>query len=507
MPLKDFLAILRRRWILITALTLICLAVAAGVSFSETPTYEASAKVYFRLAVGSTPGEINSGQTYTQNQINTYAAMTDTPLVLDPVASEIGHGYTAKSLAGKVAASAGADTVIVTITATDESATRAADIANATAASLGKAARSLATKDGNGQPTIDAQTVARATAPSSPSAPRKTRNMALGLLGGLFLGIALAVMRELLDKRLRNRSDVEAVSDAPLLGEVQSDRTLARRHIVVSEDAGGGVSAESFRRVQTNLDFLGVDEGPMAVVVTSAVAQEGKSSVAINVAIAAAEAGKRTLLVDADLRSPSVAEYLGVPGAAGLSSILAKRARLEDVVQPYGDDLPLEILASGPTPPDTLRLLRSEAMTALLSELSGRYDLVVLDCAPLLPVIDAAVLARQVSGAILVVRLAPRGLRLGGRPTASRGQLADAVRSLEQADADVLGVVLNGVPSKSDAYYGYGAGDKGAHREDDQTPATSSRGGSASGRAGVVGNDVPASRHGASAGGSAPAKR
>ena len=311
MPLKDFLAILRRRWMLITAVTLICVAVAAVVSFTQTPTYEATAKVYFRLAIGSTPGDINSGQTYTQNEINTYAAMADTPLVLGPVSNDIGHGYTVKTLAGKVAATAAADTVIVSITATDPSPSRAAKIANLTAASLGQAARDLSVKAASGEPTIDARTVAAATVPTAPSAPRKTRNMALGLLGGLFLGIALAVVRELLDKRLRGRSDIEDVTDAPLLGEVQSDRVLARRHVVVSEQAGGGVQAESFRRVQTNLDFLGVAEGPMSVVVTSAVAQEGKSSVAINVAIAAAESGKRTLT---DRRRPALAVRGRIPG-------------------------------------------------------------------------------------------------------------------------------------------------------------------------------------------------
>jgi capsular exopolysaccharide synthesis family protein len=211
------------------------------------------------------------------------------------------------------------------------------------------------------------------------------------------------------------------------------------------------------------LNFLAVDHHPLAVVVTSAVAKEGKSSIAANLAIASAEAGSRTLLIDADLRSPSIAEYMGVEGAAGLTNILIGQVDFDDVVQTYAADLPLEILAAGPIPPNAGRLLASDAMTALLIDVMDRYDVILLDCAPLLPVTDAAVLAREVSGAVVVSRLsgARRLPRFERRPRTTRRQFSEALGSLTQLDAEVLGVVVNGQAPKPNSYYGYETADRG----------------------------------------------
>lgn len=454
MPLRDFFVILRRRWLSIAALTVVCMVAVGVLTFRETPQYRASAQVYFTLPYGNTAGDLSQGSTFTQSQVLTYAEMVKLPIVLDPVAEDVGHRLSPSDIGGKVSASVTPNTVIVTVSATDASPKLAARIANSAADHLGAAARDLAPKSTAGTSTVDARTVGRATPPKLPFSPRKTRNVALAMLGGLFLGIAIAVLRDLLDIRIKGRGDIEEITDAPLLGEITNDRNLARRRVVL-RDSPAGVQAEAFRRVQTNLAFIGVDGKPVAAVITSSLAMEGKSSIAVNLALACAEAGLKTLLVDGDLRSPSVAYYMGLEGTSGLSNVLVGQADLEEVVQQYDADLPLDVLTSGPVPPNAGRLLGSASMSALLNDMRAAYDVVLIDSAPLLPVTDAAVLARQVSGAILVARTTGSRRPVRRRGT-SRHQLAEAVQSLEQADADVLGVVLNGLPQKQIAYYGYG---------------------------------------------------
>jgi capsular exopolysaccharide synthesis family protein len=172
---------------------------------------------------------------------------------------------------------------------------------------------------------------------------------------------------------------------------------------------------------------------------------EGKSSTSVNLAITLAEAGMRVLLIDGDLRRPKVAEYMGIEGAVGLTDHLIGRANLDDVVQPWGDGN-LAILPAGQVPPNPSELLSSKAMINLLKKLDKSYDTVIIDAPPLLPVTDAAILSKLVSGgAMLVV----------GSGKISKHQLEAAIRSLDTAGGRLVGVIMNFLPSKGVDAYGY----------------------------------------------------
>jgi capsular exopolysaccharide synthesis family protein len=172
-------------------------------------------------------------------------------------------------------------------------------------------------------------------------------------------------------------------------------------------------------------------------------AGEGKSTVAVNLAVALAETGSRVLLVDADLRRPSVARVLGIEGAAGLTTVLLGQADIDDVVQPWGTS-GLHVLPSGALPPNPTELLGSLPMRRLLEQARARYDHVVVDSAPLLPVADSAVLAGLVDGTLL----------LANATKVRRHQLAESLQNLARVEAPVLGVVLNQVV-RNDRTYGY----------------------------------------------------
>jgi capsular exopolysaccharide synthesis family protein len=212
--------------------------------------------------------------------------------------------------------------------------------------------------------------------------------------------------------------------------------------------------AEAYRQLRTNLQFLQVggaaaDDAPggRVLTVSSSVAGEGKSTTAANLAVALAETSARVLLVDADLRRPALAGFLGLEGAVGLTTVLLGQAERGDVVQEWGT-AGLQVLPSGPLPPNPTELLGSPAMRRLLDELRAEYDYVVLDSAPLLPVADGAVLAAQVDGTVLLANVTK----------VRRHQVTEALTTLGRVDAPVLGLVLNQVP-RDEHTYGYAAED------------------------------------------------
>lgn len=198
--------------------------------------------------------------------------------------------------------------------------------------------------------------------------------------------------------------------------------------------------------LRTNLQFLDLGNQPKSFVITSAVPGEGKTSTATNLAIALAQAGKRVLLVDGDLRRPRVAKLLGLESAVGLTTVLVGRSDLADSIQVHQES-GVHFLSSGPVPPNPTEILQARATHELFDALRGMYDHVVVDAPPLLPVADAAIMATDVDGAIIVVR--------HGKTT--REQLGQAIARIDQVGGRTFGVVVNMTPRRGKGYgYGYG---------------------------------------------------
>jgi succinoglycan biosynthesis transport protein ExoP len=199
--------------------------------------------------------------------------------------------------------------------------------------------------------------------------------------------------------------------------------------------------------LRTNLQFIDVASRPRSIVITSSIPGEGKSTMAINLAVSLADTGARVILVDADLRRPSIADYAGIEGNVGLTTVLIGRADVEDVVQPLGTTT-LDLLPSGQIPPNPSELLGSPAMIGLLDRLTASYDTVLLDSPPLLPVTDGAVLSKLAHGALVVV----------GTDRIHRPQLQETLGSLQTAGAHVLGLVLNKIDRREAGTYSYDSG-------------------------------------------------
>jgi len=442
--LREYIRILRRSWILILLALLLGIGAAAGYSLVQTPEYRASAKVFVSTQSAGTVSDLSQGNSFTQQAVKSYADVVSTPVVLEPVIAQLGLDETAESLAPRVSASAAADTVIIEIAAQDQQAETAAVIANAVAKSFSDVVAQLVPEDTGGQPQVKITTLQEARIPASPVSPRVPLNLALGALVGLALGIAVSVLRSTLDTRIRGERDLRLVTDAPVLGGIAFDPKAKDRPLIVQSDPRSP-RAESFRSLRTNLQFLDFGGRARSFVITSAVESEGKSTTTANLAIALSDAGARVAVIDADLRRPKLASYLGLEGAVGLTDVLIGRAKLTDVLQPWGNRN-MFVLPAGQIPPNPSELLGSRTMVTLLKDLEAEFDTVLIDAPPLLPVTDSAVLSKSAGGAILVVS--------SGR--AHRGQVHAAIESLNSVGAEVLGVVLTMLPTKGPDAYGYG---------------------------------------------------
>ena len=301
--------------------------------------------------------------------------------------------------------------------------------------------------------------------PDFPVAPNRTANAVVGLTGGFLLGVLMAFGFRFLDRRIRTPEMLEALG-ATLLGvlpafslgegDAKKPKKPARKrgrrrgsdYPIVVHDAPMSAAAECCRTVRTNLTFMSAADGRMAgkcLLVTGSLPQEGKTTVSTNIAASFAQSGKRVLIIDADLRKPKIHEAFDLSRDRGLTSFIVGEAKLDAIVQ--ATRVPgLDAVTSGPVPPNPAELLHTEQFRKLIEEARAEYDVVVFDSPPLGAVTDAAIVASQVDGTILVARA----------EVTTRDAFQSSTRQLKDVNARVLGSVLNAFDMRSDSYYGRG---------------------------------------------------
>ena len=439
MEVQDYLKVLQARWKIIAVVTVVAILGALGASLISTPIYQASTRLFVSTTLGSSVNEAYQGNLLSQQRVTSYTKLltgqTLAQRTIDRLGSDAVNGMTPAQLAASVVATSAPDTVLIDVGVKDPSPERARDIANALSDEFVLMAKELETPETGGTPAARVVVEQEAGTPTTPVSPNTKRNIALGAAVGLLLGIALAVLRDRLDNTVKDRRAVEEVAGSALVGTIPFDKEMQTKHTIEFNE-GNSASAEAYRELRTNLQFLEVDNPPRVIVVTSSLSAEGKTTTAVNIALVLAEAGKSVCLVEGDLRKPRVSKYLGMIGTVGLSSVLAGQAQLDDVLQPttHGD---LVVLASGPIPPNPSELLGTDHSRQVLAELRDRFEYVIIDAPPLLPVTDAAVLTAMSDGALVIARHA----------TTKRDQLARAVGNLQSVGARILGTVITMTPA------------------------------------------------------------
>ncbi|MRJ75564.1 polysaccharide biosynthesis tyrosine autokinase [Aeromicrobium sp. SMF47] len=458
MDLRDYLRILRSRWILIVSTALAAVAAAAALTWSATPQYASSARMFVSTQGSTDDTQANQGSQFSLQRVKSYADLLSGEEIARRVMEDTGLDGTPAALASQISASSKIDTVILTVTVTDPDPQRARTLTNAVAKVFVSYVAELETPPGKDEATIKATIVDPGSLPGSPVSPNPTRNIALGLILGLLIGAGIAVLRETLDTTIKSTRQLESLVDAPIVGTISFAADGVDTPLITELDTYAP-RAEAFRVLRTNLQFIDPDVERKVFVVTSSLPGEGKTTTAINLALALAEGGERVALVEADLRRPKVGEYLRVESTVGLTTVLIGRLPLDDALQPSARP-GLTVLTSGSTPPNPAELLKSTSMTKVIASLREQFDIVLIDAPPLLPVTDGALLAAEADGALLVVR--------HGKTTSD--QVTVAVERLEAVGARPVGVIFNMLPPRGGDGYGYGYGygyapEAGAHAE------------------------------------------
>ena len=445
MELRDYLSTLRKYWVSIMLFTIAGIALSAGASMLMTPTYTAQTAIMVSVSGGNTVGEMQAGANFASTQVRSYAQVATTPYVLQPVINKLGLQISASDLARNVTATIPTNTAIIQIAVVGTDANQSAVIAQEVTESLVRAIQALAPINSD----INVTITTPATVPTKWTTPNIPLNLALGLIVGLALGVGQALLRHALDLTIRTAEDVARATDHSVITKVPFDPDAVHNPLIMQIDPHSP-RAEAYRRLRTNLQFLdaGLGRRRRRFVITSSIAGEGKSVTSINIATTLAESGDSVLLIDADLRLPKVAHYLDLDNSVGLTTVLIGRAQFDDVVQPVGRS-GLHVLTCGQTPPNPTELLGSRSMQALLDKVAQRYDTVILDAAPLLPVTDTMILSALVDGTLIVA----------ASGTVAVPQLRDAIASLDKVNSVTLGIILNKIKltgKQSYYYYTYG---------------------------------------------------
>lgn len=428
MSITEYLKAIVRGWWMVAIAVIIGAGAAVAIIETTPPTYAGTVTFFVNTTPETGVSPLQSDQ-YAQQRVATYARLVSSDRLAKLIAADTRISESPSQIAASISGESPLNTVLLTATVHGTSRSDVSAVTQSVSTQFVKMIRNI-------DPTVSLEVTSGPTVLSSPIAPRKTLDLGLGILIGLALGAGAAILRQTLDTTVRSAGALTSATGTPVHGWIAKD-SAARKGSVLIHAAARSARTESFRKLRTNLQFLdGIGYGSV-IVVTSPVYGEGKSATAANLAIIYAEAGRKVLLVDGDLRRPRVADYLAVKQSPGLSNVLAGDVPFADAMQrSHGKGL--AVLASGSLAPNPAELLGSTAMTDLLSELRSSFDIVVVDTPPLLPVTDAAVAASQSDGALVVVRYGKTKL----------AQVSSAIDALEAADARVLGCVVNMAPAK-----------------------------------------------------------
>lgn len=509
--LRDYAAVLRRRWPIVVVVTAAMAASALLFSLLQDDSYEADARVL--LQRGSTDQLFNdNGPSEVVASVETQVEVLESDPVQRAVRRQIGR-------APKVTAERVGETEVMEITADDGTARGAAAIANAYAKAYVDYRRStliqgLLDAAGEIQARIDAlqpqiaaleprvgesaaartqyetllskqaafgqkldevevsaalgqggaQVVKAARVPTEPVSPKPLRNTLAALVLGALIGVGAAFARDHLDDSIKDKDELARATRLPVLGVVpvvkEWDPALSLpdwfRENVHSP------ATEAYRSLRTSIQLLGIDRPVRSLQVTSPLAGEGKTSTLANLALAMAAAGQRVVVVDCDLRRPRLHEVFHVSASGGMTAVLAGDLRVEDAVRPVPGWDTLHVLGAGSVPANPSELLAARRTAQVIYELQNLYDIVLVDSPPVLPVTDATLLAAWVEVTVLVA----------GAGTTSARRLAEAVAVLDQVKAPMAGVVLNRAVVESGYGYGYRYEDDGRNG-DGAAPVTS----------------------------------
>lgn len=452
MDLRSLLLVLKKRLLFMVSFTLLCGLLAGLVSqYLLTPVYEAKSLLMVTVASEKLPQATLNPQTRPGTDtgavpmpvltMNTYLEHLKSEDVMNRVLINTNiPGLTLGKLNRMVNARIVKDSNLIEIKVQNSNPMLAAQVANAVSSEYQQLMEELKFSS--------IMVLSSANIPTAPVKPLKTLNVAMAVLLGAILSLITALVLEYLDNTIKTPEDVNRLVDQTVLavipkknGQKNTKRTNGMA-LITFEDPKSVIS-ESYRDFRTNLGFLGLDQPFQTVLVTSPLAEDGKSTVAANLAIVTAQAGYKVMLVDCDLRKPVVHTVFKVPNNKGFTECVFSDTDPMDASHSMAV-INLSVMTSGKIPPNPAEILGSERVRRLWTKLKTRYDYIIIDSPPLLAVTDASILAAQVDATVLVVSsgITRRDLAL------------QSIEKLSRGKSRLLGVVLNQMKIDKDSYYG-----------------------------------------------------
>ncbi len=442
MDLSQFLGALRARWKFVFVTLGLGALITALVTVLVPPTYGSTATLLISTPSTGVTDSYSASLTAAQ-RAESYANLAKSSDVLTRVAERLDNEVSAADLAKQVDASVVETTLLLRVDARAKSPDLAQAIATVESDEIIRLVKNLETPSDEDVPApIIARVAGKASLSTAPVTPNVPLNLAVGLLLTLLIGIAGALVRDKLDTSVKTGDDIEEITDNALLVTLPYDPAVKRNPLAI-EDLGGSLG-EAFRVLRTNLQFSNLDAKRQMLVISSAVPEEGKTFVSTNLAISMAKSGRSVLIVDADMRNPNVAQLLGLENSVGLITVLLGRATLEQAIQEHVSGV--FFLGTGPQPPNPAEVLDTQAMRDLLGKVRAEFDVVIIDAPPILPVADAAILASEVDGVLLLAR----------HGSTSRDLLRQAVSRIDSVGGRLFGTILNRAPRSAVGSYGYG---------------------------------------------------
>lgn len=457
LTLRDYLRVSRVYWRGIAAFTLSAFLLAFVVTLFQPKVYASESTGIFVTAGGDNLSLSLAGDSLAKSKAKNYKSVAGSRLVADRVIAQLGMHTSADALIGSVTIGVPADSAEIRVTSESTVPETAQRVADAWVQALAEQIQEIeqSTAEAGAKATVRLVPLGKAVLPSDPISPNLKISLPIGAAAGLILGLIYALLKNHLDRRIRNAGEIERRFGVPVIGTLPTDHRLDGKSSVLDGTVGSGrptgkgnhAITEALRELRTNLQFIDVDNPPRIIVVTSSVPSEGKSTVTANLAVTMAAAGENVVVVDGDLRRPTVVDVFRLIPGVGVTDVLSGNAQIADVLQQWGPMPNLSVLGSGRIPPNPSELLGSRAMLNMLNSLAENA-IVLIDAPPLLPVTDAAVLSRIADGAIVVVRT----------KKTTHDELAKSLSNLAKAKGHVLGTILNCVPTTgADSYSYYGS--------------------------------------------------
>ena len=453
-------ALLKRAWLIGIVAVLCAVLTLVGTVLFVAPKYDSSTMFYVNnssLSLEDMDFSISTGDiSASKSLVKTYIVILNSRETLNDVIDYAGVNRTYSEVKRMIQAEAVDSTEVFQVTVTSDDPVEAEQIADAIAYILPKRISKII--QGTTAVVVDS-----AILPKGSSAPNYTQNTLVGFLVGFVGIVAVLAILELMDNTIRQEDDITQISSHPILAAVPDitapskssayGRKTGKTEEVAKPDVpliGGEIpftALESYKLLRTKLQFsLAEGEGCRVIGVTSALSGEGKSLTAINLAYSLSELGKRVILIDADMRRPTLAKKLSIKSEPGLSSCLTGQRDLNNLLQNCGiagNEKAFRVIAAGQNPPNPVELLSSNRMDVMLETLRKHYDYIILDMPPVTEVSDVLAVANKLDGVLLVVR----------HNMCNRTVLNSTVRQLAFVNAKVLGVVYNGVNEEADGYF------------------------------------------------------